>query len=305
MSKKNILILQRRPGIGDMCLFFSCINEICKFHRNCEFTLLTNLRSKPNAIFKNYDKIKEIKDYKNFRGIIGFFKLIFFFKKKNFERVYIFHYGFRYFIAAKLASVKKIHFYGFYKKKEDIVKKSRVFTKVSLNNKNLKFTNKINFSNLKNLKKQNKIIIGIGGSGNDKKWSIDNFIQLAEKIYRKKKVKFIIAGGKGELKEYAKIKKKLSNLNLISMCELPISKTFKYICGAKFYIGNDTGFMHIAALLGVKSFGLFGNTPTNYSSYNKLIIPITPKNHKNISHNSNAMDEISVSQAYQKIKNYI
>lgn len=305
MDRKKILILQRRPGIGDMCLFFPFINEICNEHANFEIVLLSAKRSQAHHILKKYYKIKKIDNYDTFRGFIGFLKLIFYLKKNNFRKLFIFHHGLRYFMAAKIAFISKIFFYGLKKNNSSIFEQAKTFTEKSINKKILNITTKIPYDRIEKNSSDEKIIFGIGGSGIDKKWNIDNFINLAQKIYLKKKIKIIIAGGPEEISDYNIIKKKLENFNLFSLCKLNISEAIKEICNSNFYIGNDTGFMHLSGCLGIRSFGLFGNTPTNYASYNKLIIPIIPENFETITHNSNAMNKITVNHVYNKIKDLI
>ena len=63
--------------------------------------------------------------------------------------------------------------------------------------------------------------------------------------------------------------------------------------------------MHLSAGLKVKSFGLFGDTPTNYAEYSSYIYPILPEGYKSISHNSNAMDKISVDHVINNLRNFV
>ena len=69
------------------------------------------------------------------------------------------------------------------------------------------------------------------------------------------------------------------------------------------YVGNDTGFMHLSACLGIKSYGLFGNSPLDYGSYNKKIIPILPGGQNNITYGSMMMNKIEAEHVFKKIKN--
>ena len=68
------------------------------------------------------------------------------------------------------------------------------------------------------------------------------------------------------------------------------------------YIGNDTGFMHLSASLGLKSYGLFGDTPPDYASYNKKIIPILPESENYITHGSMMMNKIKDDYVFKQIK---
>ena len=57
--------------------------------------------------------------------------------------------------------------------------------------------------------------------------------------------------------------------------------------------------------LKIKSFGLFGDTPTNYADYSSYIYPILPSGYKSISHNSDAMSKITVDHVMNCVSNYI
>ena len=108
MSDKN-LIVQLRPGIGDMCVFLSSIHEIIK-KENKNFVLLTKKRSKAKNFLQEDNFIKEviyIEDLKKDK-LFGNIKILNFLKKNQFIKVFIMHYGIKYFILCKLAKVKKI-----------------------------------------------------------------------------------------------------------------------------------------------------------------------------------------------------
>ena len=80
---KKILILQTRPGIGDLCIFLSAIHEIAKKNPEKEITLITTKRTKANEILENDPYIKKIifldNDIYNFNK--GFFSKFFKLKK--------------------------------------------------------------------------------------------------------------------------------------------------------------------------------------------------------------------------------
>ena len=51
------------------------------------------------------------------------------------------------------------------------------------------------------------------------------------------------------------------NIGAKSLCEYKIDECIDFLVQSKIYIGNDTGFMHLSASLGLHSYGLFGDTP--------------------------------------------
>ena len=83
---------------------------------------------------------------------------------------------------------------------------------------------------------------------------------------------------------------------------MSIKESLDEISGASFYVGNDTGFMHLCGSIGIKSFGLFGDTPINYVSYNKLILPIMPRGKTEITHEDQSMHLITVEHVIYIIK---
>lgn len=272
---KKILIIQKRVGIGDFCVFLPTINEIANFFKNYEIDVLTQERTQAKEFTFDHKKINQIfyiPSNNSFKESIWIFNHI---RNSNYEKCFIFHYGLRYYLLTKLAGIKKVFSYGFFKKNENIVEKSRNFIIKKLRLKNVNFAFNINFKH--NNEKKEQIIFGIGGSGQDKKWDINYFIKLGILLNEKKNYKFIIAGGKNESEDSDYIIRNLKSkyINAISLCDLNIRSTLPFLVSSKFYVGNDTGFMHLSGCLGVKSFGIFGRTSTNYCSYNDNIFPIS------------------------------
>lgn len=290
----SIGIIQTRPGIGDFCVFLPFIHFISKY-LNKKIIVITKQRTFGKELVKSdpyIDRVIYIDDKKNS------FQLIKILKKEKFEKIFIFHFSFRYYLICLLSRIKNIYFYGFFKKKVDIVNFARLSLENWLDTKINRLSCEFFFNNNNNNKK--KIILGIGGSGKNKKWSIKNFINLTQKLNLPDH-QLVIAGGKDEIQDANKIMSYFPN-NSFSLCDINFPETIKFIQGAKFYVGNDTGFMHVSGMLGIKSFGLFGDTPKNYSSYNNLIIPITPENKEDIGHGDLMMSQITVKKVLNTIK---
>lgn len=285
-----------------MCVFLPFIRKIIEFRKNYNFYIFTSSRSKADQLLENDPIIKNIIFYQNLKTTREFMKFL---KKNAFDEVFIFHYSLRLFFLCFVMRIKKIFIYGLFKKnKKNIVEDAKNFTLKSLKitNPDTKFECKI-FTKDLSVEKKKEIIIGIGGSGQNKKWSIDNFIKLINKINDYKKHLFLIAGGPEEQNDSNYIINSLKNIDIISLSKLDINDSILKIKNAKLYIGNDTGFMHICGSLGIRSYGLFGDTPTNYADYNNLITPIIPENFDNVSHDSLAMNLISVDYVYKNILN--
>ncbi len=304
------LIIQTRPGIGDLCMFLPYIQQIKEHNKDFEFTLITKKRTAAkqilryeqsiNQIFYLEDEILEITKSK----INNFFKLINFLKKNDFLIIYIMHFSIFWFLIAKISRIKTIYKYGIFKKNVDIYLNALEQNKKWLHNPNLSSQTRIVYPN--NNKSNNQIIIGIGSSGPTKKWPTEKYIELINKI-NNKNIKFYLAGGNNDIENKIAntIIDQVKDNKIESLCTLSIEEMMPIINSSKLYIGNDTGFMHLSAGLNVPAIGLFGDTPLSYANYTKNIFPIIPENFQTIGHNSLAMNKITVDQVLEKVKEFI
>ena len=305
------LIIQTRPGVGDLCMFLPYIQQIKEHNKDFEFTLIAKKRSSAKHILKYEqtlnqivyleDEIIEITKSK----INNFFKILNFIKKNNFSRIYIMHFSIFWFLLAKISGIKKIYKYGIFKKNVDIYLNALEQNKRWLQDSNLSSQTKIAYPQNNN-KNNNQIIIGIGSSGPTKKWPTENYIELIKRI-NNKNIKFCLAGGENEIENQIanKIINEIKDNRIESLCSLSIEEIMPIINSSKLYIGNDTGFMHLSAGLNIPAIGLFGDTPLSYANYTKNIMPIIPKNFETVSHNSMAMNQITIEQVLNEVKKFI
>ena len=147
------------------------------------------------------------------------------------------------------------------------------------------------------------IICGISASGPTKRWDINNYIRLFEELNKKYKSNFFLAGG---LKDEDLIKRVInSNIgkNCLSFSKMNLSEAIPIIAASQYYIGNDTGWGHIASGLGLKSLFLFMDSPPSaYGVYSKNITIICPEGLtvENTGHNTRGKDLISFNDVLKK-----
>jgi len=117
---------------------------------------------------------------------------------------------------------------------------------------------------------------GAAESSRSRMWPQQNFAELIEKICKKKKnVKIILTGANHEKKLNDNIieliKDKRIKRNVLNLAgKFNLRQTFYLISRCKTFIGNDSGPMHIAAAMDVKTIGLFGpNLPIRFGPLNK------------------------------------
>ena len=305
------LIIQRRPGVGDLCMFLPYIQQIKEHNKDFAFTLVTKKRTAAKQILKYDQSINQIVYLEDETiattksKINNFFKLLNFIKKNNFSKIYIMHFSIFWFLLAKISGIKNIYKYGILKKNVDIYLNALEQNKRWLQDPNLSSQTKIAYPQ-NNSKNNNQIIIGIGSSGPTKKWPTENYIELIKKI-NDKNIKFYLAGGNNEIENQIanKIINEIKENRIESLCSLSIEEIMPIINSSKLYIGNDTGFMHLSAGLNIPAIGLFGDTPLSYAKYNKNILPIIPENFKTVGHGSMAMNQITIGQVLNEVKKFI
>jgi len=305
------LIIQTRPGVGDLCMFLPYIQQIKEHNKDFQFTLITKKRTAAKQILKYEQSVNQTVYLED--EILGitklkinnFFKIFNFIKKNNFSKIYIMHFSIFWFLVAKISGIKKIYKYGIFKKNVDIYLNALEQNKRWLQDSNLSSQTKIAYPQ-NNIKNNNQIIIGIGSSGPTKRWPTENYIELIKKI-NNKNIKFYLAGGNNEIENQIanKIINEIKDNRIESLCSLSIEEIMPIINSSKLYIGNDTGFMHLSAGLNIPAIGLFGDTPLSYANYTKNIMPIIPKNFETVGHNSMAMNKITIEQVLNEVKKFI
>ena len=84
---------------------------------------------------------------------------------------------------------------------------------------------------------------------------------------------------------------------------MSISEAIPIIKNCNLYVGNDTGWLHIAAALDIKCLALFMDSPVKaYSKYSKNISVIIPQGETedSTSHDTLGKDKISFDEVYNK-----
>ena len=309
----KVLVVQQRYGIGDMLIFLPYLKALSE-KNNVKISLLAKKTSRSSELFKSEKFLDEIIDLDSTNdGISGFFNLSKEIKRRKFDKIYIFNGSLRYKLIAMFAGIKSIYQYPLFTSKDIIFQTAKVFTeplvgKILSTEPNLllkeedvrkaKNTYRIN-------EKAKNIVLGVSASGPTKRWGIENYINLATQLSQYKECKFFIAVGKNDSEIIDKIKKSNINTTCMTMEKLSISNILNIIKNCNLYIGNDTGFMHMSAALGIKSIGIFTDSPAySYSGYSKNIIPIVPKGEtiESTTHDTLGKDRISLENVLETAK---
>jgi len=308
MSKALVVI--KSMGIGDLSILISSIHAISKKIAK-PVTVLAQKNTRAHAILKYDPHIEEVieLDEKEIKGFFGIIKKI---KPKQFDQSYIYSDSIRLYLISKLSGIKENFHYKFFSKKgKNFFKTAKEFTEKTLNTE-IDPQSKIycNNNDIVEAKKKygmtndtKNIICGVSASGPTKRWHINNYIKLFENLNSKFQCKFFIAGGTND----EDLIKKVTNSSIGNRCTsfstMKISETIPIISACQYYIGNDTGWGHIASGLNLKSLFLFMDSPPlAYGVYSKNISIIVPDGEtvESCGHNTRGKNKISVDKVLLK-----
>jgi len=297
-------------GIGDLSILISSIHTISKKIAK-PVTVLAQENTRAHAILKHDPHVEEVIEL-NENEIKGFFNIIKKIRPKQFDQSYIFSDSIRLYLISKLSGIKENFHYKFFSKKgKNFFKTAKEFTEKTLNTE-INSQSKIYCNNndiLEAKKKYNitndtkNIVCGVSASGTTKRWDISNYIKLFETLNSKFQCKFFLAGGLADENLINQVIKSSIGKNCISFCKMNLLETIPIIGASQFYIGNDTGFGHIASGLGLKSLFLFMDSPPlAYGIYSKKINIICPDGLtlETTGHNSRGKDRIPVNKVLKK-----
>ena len=308
MSKALVVI--KSMGIGDLSILISSIHAISKKIAR-PVTVLAQKNTRAHAILKHDPHIKEVIEL-NEKEIRSFFKIIKKIKPKQFDQSYIYSDSIRFYLISKLSGIKENFHYKFFSKSgKNFFKTAKEFTEKILNTKidsqSKIYCNKSDTEEAKikfNISDKTKnIICGISASGPTKRWDINNYIKLFENLDSKFQCKFFLAGGLKDEDLIKRVKNSSIGNRCMSFSKMKIGDTMPIISACQYYIGNDTGWGHIASGLNLKSLFLFMDSPPSaYGVYSKNISIIVPDGEtvESCGHNTRGKNKISVDKVLHK-----
>jgi len=298
-------------GLGSNLLHLSYCHQISKKFGPLKLITLNN---KINQILKfdhHFDEVIYLDSY--YKKTADIFKLADFFKKLKLDQIFIFYPSARYFLASKIAGIKKIHHYPLFRKnKLHLVETAKKFTERVINISQCPTETKIHVDkqNL-GIKKNNNfksIILGIGSSGPTTKWGYEKYISLINHLNERYNLNFYLLCGSNETDGANKIINSVNKKNVTSLSNKNIEEVLHYINICDLYIGNDSFGHHISSQLGKPSFILLLDTPRAYSDYSKNQIQIIPKGYdiNKISHDVKVNPNlITLEMIIKNIKKFI
>ena len=310
---KNVVLLGYK-GLGANLLHLSYCHQISnKFGPVTIITLCRNLKE----VLYNDPRISDVlyldKYYKKFSDIFNLGKFL---SKQKIDNIFIFYPSIRFFLASKIAKIKNIKCYPFFRKKNlHLVKTAKKFTEKVLNIKNCPtetqiFLDKNILERERVYIKKNKInvTLGIGSSGQTTRWGSKNFIELIKYLNKKNNFFFFLLCGPNEKNIAEEILKKTNSENCLSLDNKKISEVVPLISLTNIYIGNDSFGHHIACQCNIPSIIIMLDTPKAYTDYSVNQFRILPDGTKEdeITHDSKfSPDTIKVERVLEKVSSIL
>ncbi len=113
---------------------------------------------------------------------------------------------------------------------------------------------------------------GVAESAKSRMWPIEKYAIAVEHIVKEMKGKVVLVGTEADLRVLNELMETVDDTTrkkiVLAAGKLSLKQSFGLIGKCSAFISNDTGPMHIAAAMGVRTIGLFGpNTPVRFAPY--------------------------------------
>ncbi|MEW6088954.1 MAG: lipopolysaccharide heptosyltransferase II [bacterium] len=105
-----------------------------------------------------------------------------------------------------------------------------------------------------------KIAVHPGGFYPSQRWPEENFVNISEKIMENYSFQIILFGDKNEEKLLKNIKHKIESGNVSIFCSLTLRQAVSLLNECDFFIGNNSGLLHIAYALKIPAVSMMGPT---------------------------------------------
>lgn len=317
------LVIQPLPGIGDMIWHLPCLHALAGTDPDGRVDVLTKRRSKADQLLADDPAIERVlwldRDARH-RGLRGLKRLARDIAAGAYRHVWVLHNSARYGWAARLAGVPHRHGFGprwrrllfnhwidpgpEVMKLHPVPKARRVLESAGVRiteseprlpvGEAARSAMDARFADMP----RPWIGIGIGSSEPFKQWGAERFADTIRQLHAHAGGSFFLLGGPGEQGIARNIQAACPEARTVSALALGIRDMVALIAGCRLYLGNDTGFLNVAAAVGVPAVGLFGGSPLLEHSGN--IHPVLPGDGSVPWYGAPYMNRITVSQVVER-----
>ena len=317
----KILIIDPGKGWGQFVSKMYCFQKLAEY-QNSKVVFLTKRSTQAEYYLENTsfcEKVVYLEEPKKGIGNIinnikSLIKNIDEINKFNFKACYVFHPSLRYLFMANFSNIKEIWGLGF-KFQSFFLKKNRkfyssFFSKTEGDDEALEFVkkitniSKIDYKPLSSIENSLRDTVGIiiAASGNEKRWSIKNYIKVIQFLKEKNYKNFLIISGLDQSKEEELISENFKDtVDITFTADKKINDVIPYLKRCKFCIGNDTGFSHLSVNLDIETIVIQGDCPPQ--TYSKLLkhIDIEP----DVTRSSTSIHTIKAEKVLDELSNFL
>jgi len=317
----RILIIDPGKGWGQFVSKMYCFQKLAEY-QNSKITFLTKRSTQAEYYLRDTTFCDEViylnEPRKGIKNIINNIKSLLEninkINKFNFKACYVFHPSLRYLFIAKFSNIREIWGLGF-KFQNFFLKKNKklylsFFAKTKGDNEALEFvkkitnTSKIDYKPLSSKENSLRDTVGIiiAASGNEKRWSIKNYLKVIKFLKEKNYKKFLIISGLDQSKEEELINENFRDtIDTTLTADKKINDVIPYLKRCKFCIGNDTGFSHLSVNLDIETMVIQGDCPPQ--TYSKLLkhIDIEP----DVTRSSTSIHTIKAEKVLDELSNFL
>jgi lipopolysaccharide heptosyltransferase II len=287
-AKKNIfkrILIVNVNWLGDVLFSTVAIKAIKKYYPDCYLCCAVTPRCR--QILEDNPSIDEIITFderKAHKSLISKVQFILKLRKKKFDTVILFHRSFTRLLICYLAGIKRR--IGYYRKKGGFlltdkielpgkqVHRAEYFTRlvsslgIEIKEKSYEFfINQDSYNKVEDilskegLQPNEKIIVlNPGGNWVLKRWPIENFAKLADKINKELNMKVVISGASKDIELADKIVSKMKTKAFILAGRTDLKELAALFKMADAVVSADSGPMHLAVAAGSPVVAIFGPT---------------------------------------------
>ena len=317
----RILIIDPGKGWGQFVSKMYCFQKLAEY-QNSKVVFLTKRSTQAEYYLRDTAFCDEViylnEPRKGIKNIINNIKSLLEninrINKFNFKACYVFHPSLRYLFIAKFSNIREIWGLGF-KFQNFFLKKNKklylsFFAKTKGDNEALEFVkkitnaSKIDYKPLSSIENSLRDTVGIiiAASGNEKRWSIKNYLKVIKFLKEKNYKKFLIISGLDQSKEEELINENFRDtIDTTFTADKKINDVIPYLKRCKFCIGNDTGFSHLSVNLDIETMVIQGDCPPQ--TYSKLLkhIDIEP----DVTRSSTSIHTIKAEKVLDELSNFL
>jgi len=299
--RRRVAVVQPLPGLGDMIWHLPHIRSIAA-HVGHPVTLVTKPRSRADKIFAAETAVKDVfwldrnpeRRRGQHDGAGGWLRAIASLRAQQFDAIYVLHHSKTIALLTMLAGIPERYGYGYgvqgwflnrppklpnavlplhpYQQATEYLRAAGI---PMVDPEPRMAVSETDLQTARSRISGHPVAIGIGSSEAYKQWGAARYAALADGLAQQQGVSgMVLVGGPGEAGLAAEILATVRHARITSALDWSVPEIGALLSLSAYYVGNDTGFMNMAAAVGARTYGLFGAVkPFGHASCIVAIVP--------------------------------